>query len=75
MSSPDEGRRPIKRALLSVYDKTGLVELARALAGAGVEIVSPRGPRGGTPACSPTCGSTPTPSSCASSRSSRSTCW
>ncbi|HEY0535611.1 MAG TPA: bifunctional phosphoribosylaminoimidazolecarboxamide formyltransferase/IMP cyclohydrolase [Actinoplanes sp.] len=40
MSSPDEGRRPIKRALLSVYDKTGLVELARALAGAGVEIVS-----------------------------------
>ena len=36
----DEGRRPIKRALLSVYDKTGLVELARALADAGVEIVS-----------------------------------
>ncbi|MFI6075886.1 bifunctional phosphoribosylaminoimidazolecarboxamide formyltransferase/IMP cyclohydrolase [Actinoplanes sp. NPDC051343] len=40
MSSSDEGRRPIKRALLSVYDKTGLVELARALAGAGAEIVS-----------------------------------
>ncbi|WP_250028513.1 bifunctional phosphoribosylaminoimidazolecarboxamide formyltransferase/IMP cyclohydrolase [Paractinoplanes maris] len=40
MTSPDEGRRPIKRALLSVYDKTGLVELARALAAAGVEIVS-----------------------------------
>ena len=40
MSSPDEGRRPIKRALLSVYDKTGLVELAQALAAAGVEIVS-----------------------------------
>ncbi|MCY1137928.1 bifunctional phosphoribosylaminoimidazolecarboxamide formyltransferase/IMP cyclohydrolase [Actinoplanes sp. Pm04-4] len=36
----DEGRRPIKRALLSVYDKTGLVELAQALAAAGVEIVS-----------------------------------
>jgi phosphoribosylaminoimidazolecarboxamide formyltransferase/IMP cyclohydrolase len=35
-----EGRRPIKRALLSVYDKTGLVELARALRGAGVQIVS-----------------------------------
>ncbi|NMO57005.1 bifunctional phosphoribosylaminoimidazolecarboxamide formyltransferase/IMP cyclohydrolase [Actinoplanes sp. TBRC 11911] len=35
-----EGRRPIKRALLSVYDKTGLVELAKVLAGAGVEIVS-----------------------------------
>ncbi len=30
----------IKRALISVYDKAGLPELARALAGAGVEIVS-----------------------------------
>jgi len=30
----------IKRALVSVYDKTGLPELARALADAGVEIVS-----------------------------------
>jgi phosphoribosylaminoimidazolecarboxamide formyltransferase / IMP cyclohydrolase len=35
-----QGRRPIKRALLSVYDKTGLVELAQALHGAGVQIVS-----------------------------------
>jgi phosphoribosylaminoimidazolecarboxamide formyltransferase / IMP cyclohydrolase len=26
------GRRPIRRALISVYDKTGLVELARGLA-------------------------------------------
>ena len=34
------GRRPIRRALLSVYDKTGLVELATELHGAGVEIVS-----------------------------------
>ncbi|MGK5680885.1 bifunctional phosphoribosylaminoimidazolecarboxamide formyltransferase/IMP cyclohydrolase [Actinoplanes sp. URMC 104] len=40
MTASDEGRRPIKRALLSVYDKTGLVELAQALAAAGVEIVS-----------------------------------
>jgi phosphoribosylaminoimidazolecarboxamide formyltransferase / IMP cyclohydrolase len=40
MSDPDEGRRPIKRALLSVYDKTGLVELATALHEAGVQIVS-----------------------------------
>ncbi|MDY7087841.1 MAG: bifunctional phosphoribosylaminoimidazolecarboxamide formyltransferase/IMP cyclohydrolase [Actinomycetota bacterium] len=40
MTTLDEGRRPIKRALLSVYDKTGLVELAQALAAAGVEIVS-----------------------------------
>jgi phosphoribosylaminoimidazolecarboxamide formyltransferase/IMP cyclohydrolase len=39
MSSTD-GRRPIKRALLSVYDKTGLVELAQALHAAGVQIVS-----------------------------------
>ena len=31
---------PIKRALVSVYDKTGLTGLASALAAAGVEIVS-----------------------------------
>jgi phosphoribosylaminoimidazolecarboxamide formyltransferase/IMP cyclohydrolase len=31
---------PIKRALVSVYDKTGLTEFAGALAAAGVEIVS-----------------------------------
>jgi phosphoribosylaminoimidazolecarboxamide formyltransferase/IMP cyclohydrolase len=31
---------PITRALISVSDKTGLLELASALAGAGVEIVS-----------------------------------
>ena len=35
-----EGRTAIRRALVSVYDKTGLVELASALADAGVEIVS-----------------------------------
>lgn len=33
-------RRPIRRALISVYDKTGLVELATALGAAGVQIVS-----------------------------------
>lgn len=33
-------QRPIRRALVSVYDKAGLVDLARALASAGVEIVS-----------------------------------
>lgn len=32
--------RPIRRALISVYDKTGLDELARALHDAGVELVS-----------------------------------
>jgi phosphoribosylaminoimidazolecarboxamide formyltransferase/IMP cyclohydrolase len=31
---------PIRRALVSVYDKAGLVELGTALAAAGVEIVS-----------------------------------
>ncbi len=31
---------PIRRAIVSVYDKTGLTELAAALVGAGVEIVS-----------------------------------
>ncbi|WP_422773249.1 bifunctional phosphoribosylaminoimidazolecarboxamide formyltransferase/IMP cyclohydrolase [Plantactinospora sp. WMMC1484] len=35
-----DGRRPVRRALVSVYDKSGLVELARALHAAGVEIVS-----------------------------------
>jgi phosphoribosylaminoimidazolecarboxamide formyltransferase/IMP cyclohydrolase len=35
-----ETRRPIRRALLSVYDKRGLVELATALHDAGVELVS-----------------------------------
>jgi phosphoribosylaminoimidazolecarboxamide formyltransferase/IMP cyclohydrolase len=32
--------RPVRRALVSVYDKSGLDELARGLAEAGVEIVS-----------------------------------
>jgi phosphoribosylaminoimidazolecarboxamide formyltransferase/IMP cyclohydrolase len=31
---------PVRRALISVSDKTGLIELATALSGAGVEIVS-----------------------------------
>ena len=35
-----EGRRPVRRALVSVYDKTGLAELAGALHAAGVELVS-----------------------------------
>lgn len=33
-------RRPIRRALLSVFDKTDLTELGRALADAGVQIYS-----------------------------------
>jgi phosphoribosylaminoimidazolecarboxamide formyltransferase/IMP cyclohydrolase len=39
MTSPEQ-RSPIRRALLGVYDKTGIEELARALADAGVELVS-----------------------------------
>ncbi|MGZ4548429.1 MAG: bifunctional phosphoribosylaminoimidazolecarboxamide formyltransferase/IMP cyclohydrolase [Blastococcus sp.] len=33
-------RKPIRRALLGVYDKTGIEELAAGLAAAGVELVS-----------------------------------
>lgn len=33
-------RKPIRRALISVYDKSGLLELGRILADAGVEILS-----------------------------------
>ena len=40
MSSESDGKRPIRRALVSVYDKTGLDDLGRALAAAGVELVS-----------------------------------
>ncbi|WP_353650632.1 bifunctional phosphoribosylaminoimidazolecarboxamide formyltransferase/IMP cyclohydrolase [Nakamurella sp. A5-74] len=38
-AAPD-GRRRIRRALVSVYDKTGVLELAQQLHAAGVEIVS-----------------------------------
>ncbi|AZO17901.1 bifunctional phosphoribosylaminoimidazolecarboxamide formyltransferase/IMP cyclohydrolase PurH [Mesorhizobium sp. M2A.F.Ca.ET.043.05.1.1] len=34
---------PVRRALLSVFDKTGLVDFAKALAAAGVELVSTGG--------------------------------
>ena len=36
----NQHQRPIRRALISVYDKAGLPELARGLAAAGVEMVS-----------------------------------
>ncbi|MGH3356654.1 MAG: bifunctional phosphoribosylaminoimidazolecarboxamide formyltransferase/IMP cyclohydrolase [Nocardioidaceae bacterium] len=39
-STVDEGRRPVRRALVSVYDKAGLEELARGLHDAGVALVS-----------------------------------
>lgn len=37
--------RPIKRALLSVSDKSGLADLARALVSHGVELISTGGTR------------------------------
>ena len=39
----DHGQKPVRRALLSVTDKTGLVAFARALAGHGVALVSTGG--------------------------------
>src|ERR1700753_1043048 len=33
-------RRAIRRALISVYDKTGLIELAKGLSDSGIEIIS-----------------------------------
>ena len=41
--TPQESTRPVARALLSVYDKTGLVELARGLVELGVELVASGG--------------------------------
>ena len=38
MSTP--ARQPVRRALISVYDKTGLEDLARGLHEAGVSLVS-----------------------------------
>ena len=37
------GERGVARALISVFDKTGVVEFARELASLGVEIVSTGG--------------------------------
>jgi phosphoribosylaminoimidazolecarboxamide formyltransferase/IMP cyclohydrolase len=42
---PAPDRAPIRRALLSVSDKTGLIEAARALAALGVELLSTGGTR------------------------------
>jgi phosphoribosylaminoimidazolecarboxamide formyltransferase / IMP cyclohydrolase len=39
-TTAEAGRRPVRRALVSVYDKAGLVELARGLHEAGVALVS-----------------------------------
>ena len=42
---PAPDRAPLKRALISVSDKTGLIDAARVLAAAGVELVSTGGTR------------------------------
>ncbi len=42
-AAPIGDRIPIRRALVSVYDKTGLDDLVRGLAAAGVELVSTGG--------------------------------
>jgi len=39
----DQTRRPIRRALLSVFDKTGLADLGRALRDRGVTLISTGG--------------------------------
>lgn len=39
-AQPVDERLPVRRALISVSDKTNLIELARGLAGAGVRLVS-----------------------------------
>ena len=48
-ADPDKFAPPesvaIRRALISVFDKTGLVDFARALAAKGVEILSTGGTR------------------------------
>ena len=41
--SPQDTPRPVARALLSVFDKSGLVELGRGLAELGVELVASGG--------------------------------
>src|SRR5580698_1021257 len=42
---PAADSAPVRRALISVFDKTGLVDIARDLAGLGVELVSTGGTR------------------------------
>ena len=42
-AAPVEGLKPIRRALLSVTDKTGLVDFAKALASYGIELISTGG--------------------------------
>ena len=41
--TPQDTTRPVERALLSVYDKSGLIDLGRGLAELGVELVASGG--------------------------------
>ena len=50
-------RIPVRRALLSVYDKTGLVEFAKRLVAADVEVVSSGGTAGAAATMSASAGS------------------
>src|SRR5579884_4037839 len=43
MTDKSDGLRPIKRALISVSDKNGLIDFARALAARGVALISTGG--------------------------------
>ncbi len=43
---PQQQRRPVRRALLSVSDKTGLVDFARGLSALGIELVASGGTAG-----------------------------
>jgi phosphoribosylaminoimidazolecarboxamide formyltransferase/IMP cyclohydrolase len=45
-ASPERAVQPVRRALLSVSDKSGLVELAKDLAAQGVELVASGGTAG-----------------------------
>ena len=41
--TPQDSTRPVARALLSVYDKSGLVEFGRGLAALGIELIASGG--------------------------------
>ena len=52
-------RKAVRRALVSVYDKSGLIELATGLHEAGVELVSTGSTASKRPCCSGEIGDTP----------------
>ena len=84
-ASARRSRQPVRRALLSVSDKTGIVDFGRALRALGVEILSTGGTAqlaGRQPACrSPRCPTTPAFRRCSTAASRRcirrstAACW